>query len=86
MIFLTYVVWFALVFFSFFYLVRHPTVRLAVLVIGGLVFQLHYGGWVSVVPVLVLAVVTFLAGRIGGRRMVTGAIALCVVTHRIHCD
>jgi hypothetical protein len=26
---------------------------MAGLVIGGLVFQFHYGGWVSVVPVLV---------------------------------
>jgi alginate O-acetyltransferase complex protein AlgI len=54
--------------------------RMAVLVIGGLVFQFYYGGWASVVPVLVLTVVTFLAGRIGGRPMVTGAIALCVTT------
>lgn len=81
MIFLTYeFVGFALVFFSLYYLIHNPTLRMAALVIGGLVFQFHYGGWVSVVPVLVLAVVTFLAGRIGGRRMVTGAIALCVVT------
>ena len=81
MIFLTYeFVGFALVFFSLYYLIHNPTLRMAVLVIGGLVFQFHYGGWASVVPVLVLAVVTFLAGRIGGRRMVTVAIALCVVT------
>jgi alginate O-acetyltransferase complex protein AlgI len=81
MIFLTYeFVGFALVFFSLYYLIPNPALRMALLVIGGLLFQFHYGGWVSVVPVLVLAGVTFLAGRIGGRRMVTGAIVVCVFT------
>src|SRR5262245_38333003 len=81
MIFLTYeFVGFALVFFSLYYLAHRPTLRLAILVVGGLVFQFHYGGWVSVFPVIVLAGVPFFAGRVGGRSVVTGAIAVCVVT------
>jgi alginate O-acetyltransferase complex protein AlgI len=81
MIFLTYeFIAFTFVFFSIYYLAYHPTLRLGVLVIGGLVFQFHYGGWPSVMPVIVLAGVTFLAGRFGSRRAVTGAIGLCVVT------
>ena len=67
MIFLTYeFVGFALVFFSLYYLIPNPALRMALLVIGGLLFQFHYGGWVSVVPVLVLAGVTFLASRTAG--------------------
>jgi alginate O-acetyltransferase complex protein AlgI len=81
MIFLTYeFVGFAFVFFPIYYLARHSTLRLAVLVVGALVFQFHYGGWASVIPVIILAGVTFLAGRFGGRRAVTGAISLCVAT------
>jgi hypothetical protein len=81
MIFLTYeFVGFALVFFSFYYLASHPKLRLAVLVVGGLVFQFHYGGWASLVPVAALAGVTFLAARVGRRQVVTAAIVVCVAT------
>src|SRR5262245_21684237 len=81
MVFLTYeFVGFAIAFFFLYYLAYRPMLRMAVLVIGGLVFQFYYGALSSLVPVLVLTVVTFPAGRIGGRSRVTRAIALCVST------
>jgi alginate O-acetyltransferase complex protein AlgI len=81
MIFLTYeFVCFALVFFLLYYIAPWTQARLVLIVVAGLLFQFHYGGWTSVVPIGVLALVTYLAGLSGSTRVVTAAIVLCVTT------
>jgi alginate O-acetyltransferase complex protein AlgI len=79
MIFLTYeFVCFALVFYALYYIAVQPALRLAIVLIGGFLFQFYYGGWTSVVPVAVLAIVTFVAGRSGTRQAILIAVVLCV--------
>ena len=43
-------------------------------------FPAFYGGMASLIPVLLLTVATYYAGRSGNRVLVTAAIALCVTT------
>lgn len=79
MIFLTYeFVVFALAFFALYFMVPWAPVRLSLVIVGGLLFQLHYGGWISVVPIFLLAIVTYLAGLTGHRPTIIAAIAVCV--------
>ena len=81
MIFLTYeFVLFALAFFALYYLAWFPLLRLALIIAAGPLFQLHYGGWVSVLPIGALAVFTYLAGRSGNRVAIIAAIVACVAT------
>jgi alginate O-acetyltransferase complex protein AlgI len=81
MIFLTYqFVWFAAAFFGLYFLCPWPSVRLALIITGGLVFQFYYGGLTSVVPVAILAVITYLAGRTGKREVIVATIAICAAS------
>jgi alginate O-acetyltransferase complex protein AlgI len=77
MLFLTY--WFviyALVFFPAYWLATRPTPRLTVLLVGSAIFHTHFAGPAGVLPIIVLMVVTYLAGLSGDRRICTAAIAL----------
>jgi alginate O-acetyltransferase complex protein AlgI len=81
MIFLTYeFVFFALAFYALYLLAWGPPARLAIVIAGGVLFQFYYGGWTSVAPVSVLAVVTFLAGYSGKRPIMLAAVVLCIAT------
>jgi hypothetical protein len=78
MIFLTYeFICFGLAFYALYYLATLPGLRLAIVIVSSLLFQWYYGGWASVAPVVVLAIVTFLAGRTGSPRAILAAIVLC---------
>jgi alginate O-acetyltransferase complex protein AlgI len=50
------------------------------IVFGSLAFQWRFGGWPSVLPVGILAVATFLAGRSGDQRAVGAVITLCAAS------
>jgi alginate O-acetyltransferase complex protein AlgI len=81
MIFLSYdFTTFALVFFGAYRLAQNPETRLLLIIAGGIAFQAFYGGMASLIPVLLLTVATYYAGRSGNRVLVTAAIALCVAT------
>jgi alginate O-acetyltransferase complex protein AlgI len=81
MLFLTYdFVFFAALFYALYYLSPRPALRLAVILCGSIAFQFHFGGWVSVVPVSIIALATFAAGRMGAPRLLTTAIALCAAS------
>jgi alginate O-acetyltransferase complex protein AlgI len=81
MIFLTYeFVWFAVAFFGLYLLCPWKPARLVLIVIGGIGFQLFYGGLASVVPIAILAAITYLAGRSGRPAIVRAAIALCAAS------
>jgi alginate O-acetyltransferase complex protein AlgI len=81
MIFLTYdFVGFAALFYLLYFLIPLQTLRLATIVVGSLAFQWHFGGWLSVIPVSILATMTFLAGRSGDQRAIGMAIAVCVLS------
>jgi alginate O-acetyltransferase complex protein AlgI len=82
LIFLTYdFVLFAAGFFLLYYLLKgRPQARLVLLIAGGFIFQLYYGGWVSIITVALLAFVTFWAARLGTKWALLGAIILCIGT------
>ena len=81
MLFLTYdFVGFAFFFYLLYFLIPLPTLRLVTIVAGSLAFQWHFGGWLSVIPVSILATVTFLAGRSGDQRATGAAIVLCATS------
>src|SRR5262245_10765094 len=85
MIFLTYeFVWFALAFFALYYIIPWPYLRLIVVIVAGLLFQFYYGGWASVVPIGILAIVTYFAGRSGNPRIMLAAIVACVTALAIY--
>jgi alginate O-acetyltransferase complex protein AlgI len=61
MIFVSYwFVVFALVYFPLFWLVRKPSLRLAVLIAGCATFHYHFAGPAGVIPIIVLAALTYL--------------------------
>ena len=79
MIFTTY--WFVVftaIVFPVFWLVRWPAARLGVLLAACAVFHAHFAGAAGVLPIVVLAVATFFAGRSGRPDWCLAAIALCV--------
>jgi alginate O-acetyltransferase complex protein AlgI len=81
MIFLGYdFVWFAAAFFCLYLLCPWPNIRLALVIIGGIVFQFYYGGLVSIALVAVLATMTYAAGHTGRREFILAAIALCATS------
>lgn len=81
MLFLTYeFIFFAVLFYLTFYLAPHPSLRVGAIVVASVAFQFMFGGWISIIPVFVLAIVTFVAGRSGDRRLITAAITLCVAS------
>jgi alginate O-acetyltransferase complex protein AlgI len=85
MIFLTYeFVWFALAFFALYYIAPWPHVRLIVVIVAGLLFQFYYGGWASVVPIGILAIATFFAGRSGNPTVMLATIVVCVTTLAVY--
>lgn len=81
MIFLTYeFVLFALGFYALYYLAWLPPLRVALISGAGLLFLFYYGGWISVAPIAVLAVTTYLAGRSSGRAAIIATVSACVAT------
>lgn len=80
MIFTTY--WFAVfaaIVFPLYWLVPRPAVRLGVLLSACAVFHMHFAGAAGVLPIVVLALATFLAGRSGRPGWCLAVIALCVL-------
>ena len=80
MIFTTY--WFtafALVFFPVYWLVRPPGVRLGFLLIACFVFHARFAGAAGVLPIIALALVTYLAGRSRRRWAIYAAMLLSVL-------
>jgi alginate O-acetyltransferase complex protein AlgI len=79
MLFLTYwFVLFAAVFFPLYWLVRHPGVRLMLLLVGCAVFHTHFAGPAGVLPIVALAILTYFAGLSRNRPFCVGTIALCI--------
>ncbi len=79
MIFNTYwFVCFSAVFFPVFWLLTHPRPRRFWLLAGCAAFHAHFAGPAGVVPIIVLGVVTYLAGLSRHRAAGLAAIALCV--------
>jgi alginate O-acetyltransferase complex protein AlgI len=67
MIFLSYWFWaFAAAFFALYWLLRLPFARAWLLLAACSAFQVHFAGPAGVFPVLVLGVVTYICGRLGG--------------------
>ena len=80
MIFTTY--WFALfalVFFPLYWAARPAGVRFGLLLVACLVFHAHFAGAAGVIPIVALAVVTFLAGLSRARWALISAMILSVL-------
>jgi alginate O-acetyltransferase complex protein AlgI len=79
MIFIGYdFVWFAIIFFPLYYIAHWPVARLSVLILGGIIFQVYYGGWFSFAVVGILALLTY-AVSLGWRTFIGATIALCAI-------
>jgi len=79
MIFLTY--WFyvfAAIALPAYWLVRHRTARLILLLVTCVVFHAHFAGPAGVIPIVVLAVLTYLIGLTRQRRLCVLGIAVSV--------
>jgi len=80
MIFVTY--WFVLsvaLLFPVFWLFKSPKVRIIILLVYSACFHAHFAGAAGVIPIIVLATVTYLAARSGNRAACTTAIVICVL-------
>jgi len=79
MIFTTYwFVVFAALVFPLYWLLPWPRARLAFLLAGCAIFHAHFAGAAGVIPIVVLAIATYLAGRSGRPRWCLATIGLCV--------
>ncbi|MBS1954402.1 MAG: MBOAT family protein [Cyanobacteria bacterium SZAS-4] len=79
MIFCTY--WFVVclaLMLPVYWLLRKPNLRLLVLMIFCLVFHAHFAGPAGVLPIVVLAAITYFVGRSGNKSACVWAIAVCV--------
>src|SRR5262249_13091321 len=77
-LFLTY--WFFLfiaVVYPLYWFLRWPAVRLVILLVACAVFHTHFAGPAGVLPIIVLALVTYLAGLSRNRAACYAAVALC---------
>ena len=75
MIFMTY--WFAAyaaIFFPLYWLARWPLLRLIILLVACATFHAHFAGPAGVLPIVVLAIATYLAGLTGSRAVITGVV------------
>jgi alginate O-acetyltransferase complex protein AlgI len=80
MIFTTYwFVLFAFAFFPLYWLARPRPVRLGLLLVACFVFHAHFAGAAGVLPILVLALITYLAGLSRHRWALIGAMILSVL-------
>ncbi|MDR3400924.1 MAG: MBOAT family O-acyltransferase [Chthoniobacter sp.] len=85
MIFTTY--WFfvfAAVAFPLYWLLPWRSARLGWLLVACIIFHAHFAGAAGVVPIVVLAIATYLAGRSGRANWCLAAIALCVAALGIY--
>ena len=81
MLFLTY--WFVIfagVFFVAYWLIYQPFLRLLLLLGSCLIFQMHFAGPAGVLPIFLLAVLTYVCGLIGGNLATTVGIVASVLT------
>jgi alginate O-acetyltransferase complex protein AlgI len=79
MIFATY--WFfvfAALFLPVFWLLRHPSARMVWLLIACVTFHVHYAGPAGVLPIIVIGIITYLAGLTRNQIVCLLAIAVCV--------
>ncbi len=80
MIFNTYFFVFSVaVFLPLFWLARFPKIRLWVLILYCFVFHLHFAGAAGVLPILILASITFLIGRSNNRYLLLLGAVVCVL-------
>ena len=78
MIFLSFwFVVFALVFFPLYYLVRRPALRLIVLAIGCVIFHGNFAGPAGVIPIVILAVLTYACALTRHKHLLTLAMVIC---------
>jgi len=78
-LFLSYwFVYFIAAVFPLYWLVRVPAVRLLLLLVACAVFHTHFAGPAGVLPIIILALVTYLAGPSKQRWACYGTVALCV--------
>jgi alginate O-acetyltransferase complex protein AlgI len=85
MIFTTY--WFfafAATAIPLYLLVPWPKARLVLLLVACAIFHAHFAGAAGVLPIIILAIATFLAGRSGRSDWCAGAIILCVAALGIY--
>jgi alginate O-acetyltransferase complex protein AlgI len=81
MLFLTYwFVIFAAITFPAYWLVRYRPLRLLLLFLFCAVFHTHFAGPAGVLPIVVLAVTTYLVGLTRNRSLCAAAIVLCVAS------
>jgi alginate O-acetyltransferase complex protein AlgI len=79
MIFATY--WFfafAALFLPVFWLLPHPSARMIWLLIACVTFHAHYAGPAGVLPIIVIGIITYLAGLTRHRIVCLFAIAVCI--------
>jgi alginate O-acetyltransferase complex protein AlgI len=79
MIFATY--WFfvfAVLFLPVFWLLRHPSARMVWLLIACVTFHVHYAGPAGVLPIIVIGIITYLAGLTRHKIICLLAIAVCI--------
>ncbi len=80
MIFLTYwFVIFAAAFFALYWVARPQILRQIVLLAGCVIFHAHFAGPAGVIPIIVLGLVTYLAGLSRNRYACRFAMTLCVL-------
>jgi len=80
MIFTTYwFIVFAAIFFPLYWLIPSRPARLGLLLVACAIFHTHFAGAAGVVPIVVLAGVTYFAGRSGRPGWCLGGIVLCVL-------
>lgn len=85
MIFTTY--WFfvfAAILFPLYWLLPWRQARLGLLLVGCAIFHGHFAGAAGVIPIVVLAVATYLAGRSGRSSWCIATIILCVASLGIY--
>lgn len=81
MIFLSYHFFlFALMFFAAYYLITDPKLRMLILLGGSAVFHYHFAGPAGILPVIVLAIGTYLAGRSRNPKFCSIWIGACVIS------
>ena len=81
MLFLTYwFVTFACVFFVAYSFIRRPFLRLLLLIGSCVIFLLHFSGPAGVLPIFLLAILTYLCGLVGGKLATTIGITASVLT------
>jgi alginate O-acetyltransferase complex protein AlgI len=80
-IFLSYwFIFFALSFYPIYYLVRWPRLRLGVLALSCVLFHWQFAGPAGVIPIIVLATITYACGMSRQKHLCVAGILICVAS------